>query len=138
MSWMNLAITDPEHAIKWSVRWRQFLGFKQDHAFEDTGTFLGLTPRYVRGIVRDELRVGNDRWQSLRRRWWADCDRQAAELIAAAAEIKLAKEADQAAYAQYELPLGMANNVQTYSRTNTAVAVEVGHRRSRLQHCHAA
>jgi hypothetical protein len=128
----------PERAIKWSVRWRQFRGFKQDHACQDAGDFLGLTPRYVRGVVWNELKIGEERWASVRRRWWADCDRQAAALRAAADAIIEAKEAEQLADAQHELPLGMANNGQVRSSKVASLALAKGRQSARLANCRAA
>lgn len=105
MSWTNIAVSSPEQAVRWSVRWRQMLGFKQDHAFHDTGNFYGVKPRYVRGVFRDELRLG-DRWKALQHRWWADMDRQAAEFRKLADQIQQQKEAEQTADLQLMLPLG--------------------------------
>lgn len=104
MSWMNLAVSSPEQAVRWSVRWRQMLGLKQDHAFDDAGSVYGLAPRFVRGVVRGELRLGK-RWRLLEHRWWADMDRQAAEFRAVADEIQRLKEAEQLADVQLSLPL---------------------------------
>lgn len=82
------------------------LGFKQMHAFDDASAALDLSPRYVRGIIRDELHNVVHRWRQMRHRWWADLDRQAAEFRAIAAEIDRLKEADQIAELQLSLPLG--------------------------------
>src|ERR1700744_2840645 len=99
MSWTKLAVNSPEQALCWSVRWRQWLGLKQDHAFDDAGRFYGLTARYMRGVVRDEKRLG-DRWRLLKHRWWADMDRAAAEYRAIADAIKEQKLAEQEAELQ--------------------------------------
>lgn len=113
MSWTNLAASSPEQAIRWSVKWRQMLGFKQDHAFDDAGSAYGMKPRYVRGIVRDELRVGA-RWKLLQHRWWADMDRQAAEFRKVADEIEHQKEAEQLAGLQLTLPFGEGAKCSKY------------------------
>lgn len=106
MSWTKLAANTPEQAVRLSVKLRQMLGSKQANAFDDTGAALDLSPRYVRGIIRDELHNLAHRWRLMRRRWWADLDRQADEFRAIAAEIDRLKEADQIAQLQLSLPLG--------------------------------
>lgn len=105
MSWTNLT-TDPEDAVRRAVRWRKYLGLKQDHAFADAGAALGLTPRYVRGVVRGEIvEPLARRWHALRERWWRDMDRQAARFREIADQIERQAEAERIADAQFVLPL---------------------------------
>jgi hypothetical protein len=105
---MKLAVSNPEEAVRLSVKLRQMLGLKQAHAFDDAGDALSLTQRYVRGIIRGELR--NRHWRLIQHLWWADLDRQAAQFRAVADAIDRQKEADQIAELQLTLPLGDGSN----------------------------
>lgn len=116
---MEFNVTSPEQAIRWSVRWRQMLGMKQEHAFDDAGDALALAPRYVCGVVRDEITMVTGirrRWRLMQRRWWADLDRQAAEFRAIAAEIDRLKEADQIAEIQLSFSFGDGPNAGSHTR----------------------
>ena len=129
MSRMNFDVSSPEQAVRWSVRWRQMLGMKQDHAFDDAGDAFALAPRYVCGVVRDEITMVagvRRRWRLIRHRWWADMDRQAAQFRAVADEIERQREADQIAALQLSLPLGDGAHDCSPSRTSRALAMEAG------------
>lgn len=109
MSWMKKTGNDPapvERLLRRSVKMRQLMGAKVDHAFEDTAVAIGTSPRRVRGFVRGEiLWAAAGEYRRLLYRWRADIDRQAAEVIQMA--IQLQKEADRewSAEHQYSLPL---------------------------------
>jgi hypothetical protein len=109
MSWTKLTETEvasTERLVKRSVRVRQNLGHKQDHAMADAALALGTTARRVRAFVRGEIfRVAAEEYRRILRRWWADMDRQAAELRAEARRLEMQAEAEWLAQHQYELPL---------------------------------
>lgn len=121
MSWTKKAVIDPapvERLLRRSVKVRQWMGLKVDHAFEDTAMAVGTSPRRVRGFVRGEiLSVAAEEYRRLLRRWRADIDRQAAEVIEMA--IQMQKEADRewSAENQYSLPLDEAFSAPLASNT---------------------
>lgn len=109
-SWMFSAVNDPapiERMMRRSVKIRQWMGFKVDHAFEDAGLALGTTPRRVRGFVRGEVfKVAADEYRHMLHRWWADIDRQTAELQALAIRLQNEAEKEWSDEHQLSLPLG--------------------------------
>ena len=110
MSRMELAVNEPERAVRWAVRWRQCLGLKQEHAFSETGAALGLSARYIRGVFRDEMRLSRQRWRQISRRIWDDMDRQAAEFRALAQQIEAKAEMGRLADKQLTLSFGETND----------------------------
>jgi hypothetical protein len=109
MSWMKTAVMDAGPSIRlidWSIRARKLQGYKDDHAFDDAATRLALTPRRVRALRRREIwRVPVEQYRRLLDRWWADMDRQAAELHALADKLEKQAEAEWLAHNQLQLPL---------------------------------
>jgi hypothetical protein len=124
MSWKKLAVSNPEEAVRLSVRLRRMLEFKQPDAFDDASSALSLSPRYVRGIIRDEIHSVARRWRLIQRHWWADMDAHAARFRAIADEIDRQKEADQIAGLQLSLPLGDGPNDHSHPGLVRPPAVE--------------
>lgn len=125
MSWMEKAVIDPgpvERMVRRSVKLRQWMGFKVDHAFEDAATALGTSPRRVRGFVRGEVfKVAGEEHRRILHRWRADIDQQAAELTAMAIKMKKDADLEWSAENQYSLPLDEPSSGRPVSKSASGV-----------------
>lgn len=115
MSWTKLAVINDANAVNLiskSVRMRRALGFKTEHALEDTAVALGATPRRIRSILRGEVpRISEEEHRRLLSRWHIDIDRQAERLITAANRMRTEAESEWMAEYQLSLPFGAQRSV---------------------------
>jgi hypothetical protein len=103
--WTEIANSDLQRMGRASVTWRKWLGMKSDHATEEAAGALGVSPRWMRSLVRDEPVSLRDRYDRFLARWWADMDRQAETLRQRAAEIEAQAEAARVGDRQLTLDL---------------------------------
>lgn len=92
--------------VRRAILLRRARGHKNEHAIEDAAGALGLTTRKVKSLLYGEVfKVPAQEHRRILRRWWADMDQQAAEMIAAGIEATKQAEAEWLAENQLSLPL---------------------------------
>lgn len=103
MSWINETVTVDEtrRIVRDAVRFRQHIGLKTEHAFEDVAEAYGTTARRVRSLFRGELvKVLRQEFRALMEKRWSDLRRQAADLRARADELDRIEQKERAALAR--------------------------------------
>lgn len=117
MSWTEIAVIGPgplERIFRRSMNLRRALGFKSEHAMEDTAHALDTTPRRVRGLLRGEVfKVAADEYRRALHRGWGDVDRQVTEIEFFLIKMKKESESEWTALYQLELPLGDRQRVSS-------------------------
>lgn len=126
--WTEIANSQPQQMQamgRASVEWRKWLGMKTDHATEQAAASLGVSPRWMRSLVRDEPVSLSGRYARFMARWWDDMDRQAETLRQRAAEIEAQAEVARVANRQLQLDL------EAPCEQRSGVSASCGSRRSR-------
>jgi len=102
------AEADVRRAVSHVVGFFRMLGHKNEHAIEMAAQALDLTPRRAWALRYPSqlVKVARVQRDLILHRWWAQMDRQAAELRARADQIERTAEAERLATAQLQLPLG--------------------------------
>lgn len=104
MSWSTVPKNEPGRLVQRAVQWRTWLGAKKEHAIADAAPALGLSPRKARSLFHGEpAKIST--YEKFMRRWWADMNRQAFALRAAADEIERSAEQERIASLQLSFDL---------------------------------